>query len=58
MLLCMYAVDADTQARMSEGAAALRLMVCGSAALPVPVFNRWKDITGHVLLERFVPPGT
>ncbi|XP_068689401.1 malonate--CoA ligase ACSF3, mitochondrial-like [Montipora foliosa] len=31
----------------------LRLMVSGSAALPEPVMKKWKDITGHVLLERY-----
>lgn len=36
-----------------EGARGLRLMVSGSAALPVPVFDRWEEITGHRLLERY-----
>ncbi|XP_007937424.1 malonate--CoA ligase ACSF3, mitochondrial [Orycteropus afer afer] len=31
----------------------VRLMVSGSAALPVPVLERWRDITGHTLLERY-----
>ncbi|XP_053127457.1 malonate--CoA ligase ACSF3, mitochondrial isoform X4 [Hemicordylus capensis] len=31
----------------------IRLMVSGSAALPVPVLERWKSITGHTLLERY-----
>ncbi|XP_064884829.1 malonate--CoA ligase ACSF3, mitochondrial isoform X7 [Columba livia] len=31
----------------------IRLMVSGSAALPVPVLEKWKSITGHTLLERF-----
>jgi len=31
----------------------LRLMVSGSAALPVKSFDRWKEITGHTLLERY-----
>ncbi|XP_004704792.2 malonate--CoA ligase ACSF3, mitochondrial [Echinops telfairi] len=31
----------------------IRLMVSGSAALPVPVLERWRDITGHTLLERY-----
>ncbi|XP_051787624.1 malonate--CoA ligase ACSF3, mitochondrial isoform X1 [Erpetoichthys calabaricus] len=31
----------------------IRLMVSGSAALPVPVLERWAQITGHVLLERY-----
>ncbi|XP_014665676.1 PREDICTED: acyl-CoA synthetase family member 3, mitochondrial-like [Priapulus caudatus] len=31
----------------------VRLMVCGSAALPQPILRKWKDITGHTLLERY-----
>ena len=38
---------------MSEACSKLRLMVSGSAALPVPVFKKWQEITGHVLLERY-----
>ncbi|XP_050302043.1 malonate--CoA ligase ACSF3, mitochondrial-like [Anthonomus grandis grandis] len=30
-----------------------RLMVSGSAPLPEPLFNRWYEITGHQLLERY-----
>jgi malonyl-CoA/methylmalonyl-CoA synthetase len=37
----------------SRGAQSLRLMVSGSAALPVPTLERWRDITGHTLLERY-----
>jgi malonyl-CoA/methylmalonyl-CoA synthetase len=37
----------------SEGCAQLRLMVSGSAALPVSILQRWKEITGHTLLERY-----
>lgn len=37
----------------SRAAARLRLMISGSAALPVPVLERWREITGHVLLERY-----
>lgn len=43
----------DDRARFSDGARRLRLMVSGSAALPVPVFERWQEITGHTLLERY-----
>ena len=39
--------------RMSEGCRQLRLMVSGSAALPVPVLERWEEISGHTLLERY-----
>ena len=35
------------------GARRLRLMVSGSAALPVPLFERWRELTGHSLLERY-----
>ena len=30
-----------------------RLMVCGSAALPVSVMEKWVQISGHKLLERY-----
>jgi malonyl-CoA/methylmalonyl-CoA synthetase len=41
------------QARMSEACRRLRLMVSGSAALPVSVLDRWREISGHTLLERY-----
>ncbi|KAG8437583.1 hypothetical protein GDO86_008335 [Hymenochirus boettgeri] len=31
----------------------IRLMVSGSSALPVPLLERWQEITGHTLLERY-----
>jgi malonyl-CoA/methylmalonyl-CoA synthetase len=37
----------------SGGAARLRLMVSGSAALPVTTLEHWREITGHTLLERY-----
>jgi len=37
----------------SRGASRLRLMVSGSAALPVSTLERWREITGHTLLERY-----
>ncbi|HEY8347133.1 MAG TPA: AMP-binding protein [Symbiobacteriaceae bacterium] len=37
----------------STAARSLRLMVSGSAPLPVRVLERWREITGHVLLERY-----
>jgi malonyl-CoA/methylmalonyl-CoA synthetase len=30
-----------------------RLMVCGSAALPVSVMEKWEHLSGHRLLERY-----
>jgi malonyl-CoA/methylmalonyl-CoA synthetase len=36
-----------------DGCERLRLMVSGSAALPIAVLERWRALTGHTLLERF-----
>ncbi|MDE2878176.1 acyl-CoA synthetase [Candidatus Palauibacter soopunensis] len=53
LLRAWDAADGSTRRRWSRGAGALRLMVSGSAALPVRVFERWEEITGHRLLERY-----
>ena len=45
--------DSERREALSRAAGRLRLMVSGSAALPVPVLERWREITGHVLLERY-----
>lgn len=45
--------DVTTQARWSDGARSLRLMVSGSAALPVRTLERWRELTSHTLLERY-----
>jgi len=45
--------SAAERERMSRGCRRMRLMVSGSAALPVPTLERWKEISGHVLLERY-----
>jgi len=37
----------------SEGARQTRLMMSGSAALPRQTLERWREITGHTLLERY-----
>ncbi|XP_058792671.1 malonate--CoA ligase ACSF3, mitochondrial [Phymastichus coffea] len=31
----------------------IRLMISGSSPLPKPIFDRWEEITGHRLLERY-----
>jgi len=45
--------SAEEQARWSAACAKLRLMVSGSAALPVSVLTQWRSISGHTLLERY-----
>jgi malonyl-CoA/methylmalonyl-CoA synthetase len=39
--------------QLTAAARKLRLMVCGSAALPVSTLQRWRELTGHTLLERY-----
>ncbi|HIJ56191.1 MAG TPA: AMP-binding protein, partial [Deltaproteobacteria bacterium] len=39
--------------QMSAACLKMRLMVSGSAALPVSVFEKWQEISGHTLLERY-----
>jgi malonyl-CoA/methylmalonyl-CoA synthetase len=53
LLSAWEAADAGVRTRWSAGAASLRLAVSGSAALPVSVLERWEEITGHRLLERY-----
>ena len=49
------APDADPELvrKGAAGARSLRLMVSGSMALPTPVLTRWRELTGHTLLERY-----
>ncbi|MEW5911575.1 MAG: acyl-CoA synthetase [Thermodesulfobacteriota bacterium] len=47
------AASPERRAMLSAAAAKLRLMVSGSAALPVSVLEKWMRITGHLLLERY-----
>jgi len=45
--------DAGAQQSRSRGCRSLRLMMSGSAALPRTMLDRWREISGHVLLERY-----
>ncbi|KAL4194026.1 hypothetical protein AMTRI_Chr05g66680 [Amborella trichopoda] len=46
-------MDAESQAASAYAARQLRLMMCGSSALPLPVMKQWENVTGHCLLERY-----
>ncbi len=41
------------QQQISESLQKFRLMVSGSAALPVSLLEQWRAISGHTLLERY-----
>ncbi len=43
----------EDQRVISGSLSSMRLMVSGSAALPVSVMDRWQAISGHRLLERY-----
>jgi malonyl-CoA/methylmalonyl-CoA synthetase len=47
------AAPPDRRRAMSRACAKFRLMVSGSAALPVATLEKWKAVSGHVLLERY-----
>ena len=47
------ALDADTLQNALGTLQGMRVMVSGSAALPGPLLQAWKALTGHVLLERY-----
>ncbi|UCC25241.1 MAG: acyl-CoA synthetase [Gemmatimonadales bacterium] len=53
LIAAWEAQDASTRDRWAAGARRCRLMVSGSAALPVPTLERWETITGQRLLERY-----
>ncbi len=43
----------EMQKNISKHLENFRLMVSGSAALPITVLEEWKQISGHILLERY-----
>jgi malonyl-CoA/methylmalonyl-CoA synthetase len=53
LIAAWEAATPDERRVMSAGAARMRLMVSGSAALPVSTLEKWREITGHILLERY-----
>ena len=46
-------LPSETQTRLGQALNGFRLMVSGSAALPVTVLEQWRKISGHTLLERY-----
>ena len=53
LIAAWEAASPERRAMLSQACAKLRLMVSGSAALPVSTLERWREITGHTLLERY-----
>jgi malonyl-CoA/methylmalonyl-CoA synthetase len=53
LIAAWEAAPPAVQGAWSSGAQRARLMMSGSAALPVQTLERWRAITGHTLLERY-----
>ena len=53
LIAAWEATAPERRAALGQACRKLRLMVSGSAALPVVTFERWKEISGHTLLERY-----
>jgi malonyl-CoA/methylmalonyl-CoA synthetase len=53
LITAWEAASPEQRTALSLACAKLRLMVSGSAALPVSTLERWREISGHTLLERY-----
>jgi malonyl-CoA/methylmalonyl-CoA synthetase len=53
LIAAWEASSPERRKALSDACAAMRLMVSGSAALPVITLQRWKELSGHTLLERY-----
>lgn len=49
----LEAMPEDKRLIICEGFNRMRLMISGSAALPIKIHNTWQNLTGQVLLERY-----
>ena len=45
--------EPSQRAKLTQAMQSFRLMVSGSAALPISTLEQWRDISGHTLLERY-----
>lgn len=53
-LIAFYeTLSGSEQEEIQKALKKFRFMVSGSAALPVSVMEKWKEISGHTLLERY-----
>jgi len=53
LLLSYEKMGPDQQAAARAAAGGLRLAVSGSAAAPVALLRRWRELSGQTLLERY-----
>ncbi len=53
LIAAWEAAEQPRQDALSAACRKFRLMVSGSAALPVSTLDAWRDVSGHTLLERY-----
>jgi len=53
LIAAWEAAPPERRREWSAGCGRMRLMVSGSAALPVRTLERWREISSHTLLERY-----
>ncbi|MGY0219981.1 acyl-CoA synthetase [Endozoicomonadaceae bacterium StTr2] len=53
LLSYIRSLPADDRVQLVAKFQAMRLMISGSAALPVSIHQQWRALTGHDLLERY-----
>ena len=53
LMTYLESITTQEQADLKSWMSKFRLMVCGSAALPVSVMERWEEYSGQRLLERY-----
>jgi malonyl-CoA/methylmalonyl-CoA synthetase len=53
LIAAWEAAPAGRRAALTAACRRMRLMVSGSAALPVQTLERWREVAGHTLLERY-----
>lgn len=53
LIAAWESLDPEGREEVAAGLSGVRLMVSGSAALPVATLDSWREISGHTLLERY-----
>ena len=53
LIAAWESLPSEDQSELSDVMRSMRLMVSGSAALPVSIMEKWEAISGHRLLERY-----
>jgi malonyl-CoA/methylmalonyl-CoA synthetase len=53
LITYLESLSKDEQVALKIVMQKFRLMVCGSAALPISVMKKWEQLSGQILLERY-----